>query len=270
MANKQVNDVLKLPVDVIDNGTRKRWDTRQEAIDCYLEAMIASEGSAKERYSNIYIELKYGKSDVVSDGEPEIVQDVKSMLIFKDKDTLIKLIENKELSINSSEIYDVGTCKLIVEDKDVIKALLMQDGWYAAQFLRKYIENDKDLILAVALGGEEPGRALAYASDELRDDKNFVIELLKIDATDFQYVSERLSNDIDVVAVAMDSIKSDFDFECVLKGLGRELLTEMVEILKQHSKSREAQGLDGVISSANKIKAENESKSTVAFERDDR
>lgn len=237
---KYDRDVLNMPVDVIDNGTRKHWETRQEAIANYLEAMIFCEGSAKERYATIYSGLKYGSDSVVSDGEPEIV---KKDIVTPVKDTaqLLEKIMNDELSINNEEVYDMRQCKLVDEDRVIIKALLKQDGCYAAQFLRNYIKNDKDLIMCASLGGNEPRGALAYASEELRDDKEFVMQLLKLDASDVRHVSDRLSNDPEIIAAALKHADNDYDIAAVKEALGENLLTEMLDVYLAKQKEQKTE-----------------------------
>lgn len=224
-----MEDRMNKPVDVICYGQREHFETRKEARDKYAEAMAACEGAEQERYANIYIALAHGTADVVTDGSSERVES-EPMVKFTiaDKDKIINFIIADVLSINSPEIYDRGECKLVVENRDIIKALLKKDGWYAAQFLRKYIENDKELLIEAARGGESERGALAYASDELRDDKAFVLEMLEIDASDFRYVSDRLANNIEVVVKAFQCAKTEYDFDCIKEGLGKELLTEMV------------------------------------------
>lgn len=223
------NNVLKMPVDVIDNGTRRHYNTREEAIADYFEAMMMCEGSAKERYAKIYTNLVYHQSDVVSDGVDEIVpkEPVGSSL---DKTQILEMIKNDEMSINDIELFDKGKCKLLYEDRDIVKALLVQDGWYAAQFLRKYIENDKELIVQAARGGDEPRGALVYASKKLQDDKEFVMQLIELDASDVQFVSDRLCNDPEVIAAALRYAENDYDVDSVKNVLGEELLSNMLKV----------------------------------------
>lgn len=230
MENKQVQNIMDMPVDVICYGERKHYETRAKAVQEFFEAMNVTEGAEKSRYAMIYSALVGGSADIVTDGSSERIKS-KSVAKYTvaDKDKIIKLIEAGKLSINSREIYDIGKCELVVEDRDIIKALLKQDGWYAAQFLRKYIENDKELIMAVSLGGEETGRGLAYAGAELCDDKEFVLQLLVIDASDFQYVSDRLANDVEVVSVALSHAVDDYDMCSIKENIGTKLLVEMVE-----------------------------------------
>lgn len=55
-------------VTTICYGKEEVWDDRKEAVDFYLRAIAASEGSECERYTKIYTELLMGKS-ICSDEE---------------------------------------------------------------------------------------------------------------------------------------------------------------------------------------------------------
>ena len=47
-------------VKVICYGKEEVWESREEALNFYLKAIAGSEGSEKERYSNIFLELCAG------------------------------------------------------------------------------------------------------------------------------------------------------------------------------------------------------------------
>lgn len=54
-------------VTTVCYGEKKEWLSRSEAEDYFLEAMAGSDGSEKERYTNIYLKLKSGY-DYCTDG----------------------------------------------------------------------------------------------------------------------------------------------------------------------------------------------------------
>ena len=62
MAKISKNDL----VTIIDNG-KKTEMTRGAAIELYFEAMLATEGSAQNRYCQIYVQLCNGNM-VCTDG----------------------------------------------------------------------------------------------------------------------------------------------------------------------------------------------------------
>lgn len=41
-------------------GTQKTWESREEAMSFFLEAMMSCDGSEKDRYCNIYMKLQLG------------------------------------------------------------------------------------------------------------------------------------------------------------------------------------------------------------------
>lgn len=48
------------PVKTICYGKIEVWKSRREAEQCFLEAMISSDGSERDRYTKIYTKLKMG------------------------------------------------------------------------------------------------------------------------------------------------------------------------------------------------------------------
>lgn len=49
-------------VTTICYGKKTEWHSREEAENFFLEGMLACDGSEKERYTNIYLQLKEGRS----------------------------------------------------------------------------------------------------------------------------------------------------------------------------------------------------------------
>lgn len=50
-------------------GMEQFWDSREEAENSFLEAMMNSEGSEQERYTNIYCQLVAGEKYCFDIGE---------------------------------------------------------------------------------------------------------------------------------------------------------------------------------------------------------
>ncbi len=69
--------------------------------------------------------------------------------------------------------------------------------------------DDKDLILEIFsnsnLSWFKKLDVFKCMSDNLKDDKDFILKLVKIDSRVFEYISNRLKNDIDVVLETFDS-----------------------------------------------------------------
>ena len=55
-------------VTVICYGKEEKWDSRKEAINYYEEGILCCEGSERDRYTNVYLDLIAGK-DVCTDEE---------------------------------------------------------------------------------------------------------------------------------------------------------------------------------------------------------
>lgn len=47
-------------ITTICYGKKDTWQSREEALAFFLQAMVGSEGSEQERYSNIYLQLCLG------------------------------------------------------------------------------------------------------------------------------------------------------------------------------------------------------------------
>lgn len=60
----------KRKVTTVCNGQKRVWDSREEALAFFLEAMMNSDGAEHDRYSGIYIQLQNGLS-YCTDGEDE-------------------------------------------------------------------------------------------------------------------------------------------------------------------------------------------------------
>lgn len=58
----------KRKVTTVCNKQKRVWDSREEAKDFFLEAMMNSDGSEHDRYSSIYIQLQNGL-DLCTDEE---------------------------------------------------------------------------------------------------------------------------------------------------------------------------------------------------------
>ena len=63
MRNAKIKDPVVLKegqVITVCYGEEQVWDSREEAKEFFLEAMMASEGSEQQRYVNIFTELSLG------------------------------------------------------------------------------------------------------------------------------------------------------------------------------------------------------------------
>ena len=58
---------MKETVKVICYGEEETWASREKAKQFYLECMTMSEGSERDRYTNIYLDLVEGKTVCVDE-----------------------------------------------------------------------------------------------------------------------------------------------------------------------------------------------------------
>lgn len=58
----------KRKVITVCNKQKRVWDSREEAKDFFLEAMMNSDGSEHDRYSSVYIQLQ-NRLDLCMDKE---------------------------------------------------------------------------------------------------------------------------------------------------------------------------------------------------------
>ncbi len=56
------------------SGKEEFWRSRKKAMNFYFDAMMSCEGSEKERYTNIYCDLRLGR-DYCSDEIPELTDE---------------------------------------------------------------------------------------------------------------------------------------------------------------------------------------------------
>lgn len=77
--------------------------------------------------------------------------------------------------------------------------MLLKQYGRALQFASEKLRNDKDVVLEAV---KQDGRALRFASENLRNDKDVVLEAIKQDEWALQFASEELRNDKDVQIAA--------------------------------------------------------------------
>lgn len=57
-----MNEKFSDEVTTVCYGNVQEWDSRSEAKRYFLEALLNSDGSERERYSNVYVKLQLGYS----------------------------------------------------------------------------------------------------------------------------------------------------------------------------------------------------------------
>ena len=98
------------------------------------------------------------------------------------------------------------------------------------------IENwdNKEFVLeAVKVSGGD----LRFASDELKNDKEVVLQAVRRDGEALEYASYELKNDKEVVLEALQQLKFPFSYTCeVMQYIGNELGKELLELTIEHLK----------------------------------
>jgi predicted RNA-binding protein (virulence factor B family) len=72
------------------------------------------------------------------------------------------------------------------------------------QYASEELKNDKEVVLEAV---KQYGRSLLYASEELKNDKEFVLEVVKQNGDSLEYASEELKNDKEVLWISKGYFK---------------------------------------------------------------
>lgn len=130
--------------------------------------------------------------------------------LLEDKEVLLKVLEKN--SINAGKFI-----KKLVEnefygftnDRDVMKiafnSIIMETAYQfdnddTYELLSDELKNDKEFIIETARGGSQ---ILKYLTEEQRDDKELFMELVKITGDNLDYASDRLREDKDLIIEAI-------------------------------------------------------------------
>ena len=97
-----------------------------------------------------------------------------------------------ELIIISGKYYKFIPEKFKDDEEILIKA--METYPYCLLYTSKKNKNNKKIILPFL-----KYNILRFVSDELKNDKDFVIEAIKNNINDFKYISKELKNDKDFI-----------------------------------------------------------------------
>ena len=85
------------------------------------------------------------------------------------------------------------TMKIITNKKEALKAV-KQNGW-ALEFASDELKNDREVVLEAVKEKGSAGFALEYASEELKNDRKVVLEAIKEYGGALKYASDELKND---------------------------------------------------------------------------
>lgn len=116
--------------------------------------------------------------------------------------------------------------QMLLADKEVILELAKFDGWATLQEIAVNFRSDKDVVLACA---RQNINALEFASPEILRDKDFVLELMKIDGMAIGYLGKEFSEDEEIASAAVSNNPQSIIY---LEGRLREKYREE-ELLKR-------------------------------------
>lgn len=114
---------------------------------------------------------------------------------WANKEEYLKLLVAGEIDYEEKNIYDLME-KIKNNKKIILKIKLFRD------FLKsdnEELRKDKEIVIEVV---KQDGRALEYASEELKSDKEIVIEAVKQNGEALIYASDRLKNDAELIELS--------------------------------------------------------------------
>lgn len=117
-----------------------------------------------------------------------------SKKLLKDEDIVSMAVNKNGLAIQFAPKWQ--------NDRFVAFQAFSND-YRAAEFISKKFLDDEDFMRGSFYSADRLER-IQYASDRLKDNKEFFLDIVKIDGMAIQYASDRLKDDKDVVLVAID------------------------------------------------------------------
>ena len=143
------------------------------------------------------------------EGSYEVMEEYASERLRDDRDVMLAAmavaVDAEALEYASERLRD---------DTDFIRALIVMSpathgsAWFGGEWLRhasERLENDEGMMLLLKLHEEGADAMMEDASDELKDDKDFLLIAVALDELVLQHASERLKDDKAVVIAAMSN-----------------------------------------------------------------
>ena len=138
-----------------------------------------------------------------------------------DKDIVIRAVENNPRSLQYAsrllrEDQDViyaaipGGEQFIANDFLVSRSLALDVATYKSHIMDQF-NNDKEIVLA-ALRSDSRFRTFKPASEELKNDKSFMLKVVKISGLCIQYASKNIQDDEKIAEAAINSWHSSLNF----------------------------------------------------------
>ena len=140
-------------------------------------------------------------------------------------------LDDKEFMMRAVKTYGANLCfasQRLRDDEELGFEALAQNGWFF-EFLSKRLKHDDRFILS-AIGSDKPyGMALAFASDEMKNDKEVVLKAISGYMYALEYASDALKDDKEVVIAALSRDGGNIKFVSSRLCADREIIQKAVE-----------------------------------------
>lgn len=177
--------------DLIEQTTKEKYeDVDEESIKEGLLSVICDGVIPKQFQNNKEFVMKAIKLNKKALGQV-------SETLKNDKEVVLEAVKE-----NGFQLYDAS--KELKNDKEIVFEALKQAGESVLQYTSDELKNDEDIKFELTRQEDEYINDIDYNTlDEISDDKEKMIDVLKKDGSLLRNASERLQNDRDVVLVAV-------------------------------------------------------------------
>lgn len=193
----------------------EKIDNNSITIDDLIENLEIFDLNDKDIVKNIVNRNGYylilGNNDIRKD-EEIVLKAISNLMDKTDYKNIFKFINKdlinnkdfliKEIVLTESAIILDYVDEEVFEDREfMIKAEAIDRTDDVSKHISKTFENDKDFLYQMELLGGIC--CLEFASPELRNNKDFVINMIKLYSGNVEFASERLKDDYDIILLAV-------------------------------------------------------------------
>ena len=195
------------------------------------------------------------RSSINNPNDMIVSKDLLISLVLKDK-SLLKFISNNKdfmiaLVLKDSSYLQHASDDLKDNEEVVLAAVIKSEStnsWKSFSFASERLRNDPGMAMAAIA---KDYRALQYASDEIKDNKDFIITLIK-DGYSYilQFASERLRNDKEVV---IEAVKQPAHLPDSMPLWAAKCFSVLEDIRAHHEQVHKLSGLHGIFDKPQKL-----------------
>ena len=98
-------------------------------------------------------------------------------------------------------------------DKEIVATAVKEDPYVFEKHVSEQLKDDEDVVLAMMSSDQAQDWHLDYASERLKQDKEFIIKVVKVKPGAFCWASESIRNDIEVLKAVVNTYE-DFLPQC--------------------------------------------------------